>query len=354
MEAFSRTNGLPEDSISGITQDKGWRIWIGSDNGMIWYNTGQFYAYDRKYGLSDSFVSAVYEDRDGNLWVGTHSGLNRFREGRFFNELKSEGAPYDRVNTIFEDREGNLWIGSIEGLIRLTPRRFFTYNKQQGLTHNNTVSVLEDRNGSLWTGTYGGGLNCLRDEQVIAYARADGLSHDLILALCEGRDGSLWIGTDIKWRALPLEGWGIQTLHCAGRVDRRRHQGDSRGPGRESLVGTSRGLSCLKEGKFTNYTGKEHLAGDVVRAFCEDHAGKLWLGTEGGLSRREERRCLSTSPPARGSPITRSPPCMRTPNTSCGSAPASGGLNRYRAGRFYGLHDAAGTVQRRDARNPGG
>ena len=104
MRPSAAPTGCRRIPFAGITQDKGWRIWIGSDNGMIWYNTGQFYAYDRKYGLSDSFVSAVCEDQDGNLWVGTHSGLNRFREGRFFNELKSEGAPYDKVNTVFEDQ----------------------------------------------------------------------------------------------------------------------------------------------------------------------------------------------------------------------------------------------------------
>jgi ligand-binding sensor domain-containing protein/signal transduction histidine kinase len=288
MEAFNRANGLPEESIRGITQDKGWRIWIGSDNGMIWYNTGQFYAYDRKYGLSDSFVSAVCEDRDGNLWVGTRSGLNRFREGRFFNELKSEGVPYDKVNTLFEDREGNLWIGSIEGLIRLTPRRFFTFNKQQGLTHNNTVSVLEDRNGSLWTGTYGGGLNCLRDEQVVAYTRTNGLSQDLILALGEGRDGSLWIGADAggglyQFKSGEFKHYTAQDglIEAAIKVIHEDRAGNL-------WLGTSRGLSCLKGGEFTHYTVQEHLAGNEVRAICEDQGGNLWFGTEGGLSRREK------------------------------------------------------------------
>jgi signal transduction histidine kinase len=333
IEAFSRTNGLPENSITGITQDKGWRIWLGSENGMIWYNTGQFYAYDRKYGLSDSFVSTVYEDRDGNLWVGTHSGLNRFREGRFFNEPKSDGTPYDKVNAIFGDEDGNLWIGSIEGLIRLTPRRFFTYNKQQGLTHNNTVSVLEDANGAIWTGTYGGGLNCLRDEKVFAYGRADGLADDLILGLCEGRDGSLWIGTDLSGGLYQLKDGAFKhytardgLIEAGIRVIHEDRAGNL-------WLGTSRGLSCLKDGRFTNHTGKEYLAGDVARACCEDHAGRLWFGTDNGLSCLDKGRFtgFTTRDGLSDNTVTA---LHEDAEGSLWVGTAGGGLNRYRADRF--------------------
>lgn len=333
IESFGPANPMVENSIRGITQDKGWRVWIGSDNGMIWYNTSQFYAYDRKYGLSDSFVSAVCEDHDGNLWVGTHSGLNRFREGRFFNELKSEGVPYDKVNSIFEDREGILWIGSIEGLIRLIPRRFFTYNTQQGLTHNNTVSVLEDRNGNIWTGTYGGGLDCLRDEQVIAFGKTNGLTQDLILSLCEGRDGSLWIGSDAPGGLFRLQHGEFEHYAVSdGLADsaiRTIHE-DRLG---KIWLGTDQGLVCYANGAFCRYTAKDHLAGVQVRAICEDHQGQLWFGTDGGLSRWESGRFvnLTTHDGLSDNSITALHVDTQD-NLWIGTG--TGGLSRYRAGRL--------------------
>ena len=337
VSRYTRQEGLLSESIRAVFEDSQTNLWIGTavglnrleggddgrpsagptgcpripsgasrrtkagasglarTTGMIWYNTGQFYAYDRKYGLSDSFVSAVCEDREGNLWVGTRSGLNRFREGRFFNELKSEGAPYDRVNTLFEDREGNLWIGSIEGLIRLTPRRFFTYNKQQGLTHNNTVSVLEDRNGRVWTGTYGGGLNCLRDEQVVAYTRTNGLAQDLILALCEGRDGSLWIGAE-----------------------------------------AGGGLYQFKNGEFKHYTARDGLTDAAIKVIHEDRAGNLWLGTSRGLSCLKEGRFTNLHDPASTWPATRSGPSARIRQGKLWFG-TEGGLSRWANGAFVNL-----------------
>ena len=48
-------------------------------------------------------------------------------------------------------------------------------------------------------------------------------------------------------------------------------------------VGTSRGLSCLQDGKFINYTTGNGLAGNIVMALCEDHEGNIWIGTGAGL-----------------------------------------------------------------------
>ena len=167
MDSFNMPNGLPNDSVRGICQDAGGRIWIGSNNGLLWYNwyrARSFYAYNARYGLSDAFVSAICEDAEGNLWVGTYSGLNRFHEGRFYSVRDNEGLPFDKVNALFEDRQGDLWVGSNEGLVRLTPKKFFAYTREQGLTHNNIMSVLQDRHGSMWIGTWGGGLDQLKDE----------------------------------------------------------------------------------------------------------------------------------------------------------------------------------------------
>jgi len=288
MDQFAMPNGLPNDSVRAICQDKGSRIWIGSNNGMLWenwYDLGHFYAYNTRFGLSDSFVSAILEDHEDNFWVGTYSGLNRFRAGRFFNELNNDGLPFDRVNALFEDSQGDIWVGSKEGLARLTPERFFSYTRQEGLTHNNVMSVREDAAGNIWAATWGGGLDCLRNDRVTALTQTNGLPTDLILSTEEGRDGSLWIGCDYDGGLARLKN-GCLTRFTArdGLINapvRVIHE-DKAGA---LWVGTTRGLSCLRDGKFVNYTTTNGLAGDWIRALCEDPSGGIWIGSEGGLTR---------------------------------------------------------------------
>ena len=52
-------------------------------------------------------------------------------------------------------------------------------------------------------------------------------------------------------------------------------------------VGTDGGgLSCLKNGKFTNYTIEDGLPLNIILVILEDQNGNLWIGTYGGgLSR---------------------------------------------------------------------
>jgi ligand-binding sensor domain-containing protein/signal transduction histidine kinase len=297
MDSFKMPNGLPNDSVRGVCQDRGGRIWIGSNNGMLWYNwywTGSFYAYNTRYGLSDTFVSAILEDREGNLWVGTYSGLNRFREGRFYNELDNEGVPYDRVNALFEDNEGNLWVGTKQGLVRRTPKRFFSLTKKQGLSHNNVTSVVEDQKGSLWIGTWGGGINQIKNERIFSFATTNVLSRDLILSTCAARDGCIWIGADYDGGLTRIKGG--KSVHYSskdGLIDAgiRVILEDRSG---SLWLGTSKGVSCFKDGKFINYFHqKDNLAGDVVRAICEDREGNLWFGTDEGLSLWKKGRFTS-------------------------------------------------------------
>jgi ligand-binding sensor domain-containing protein/signal transduction histidine kinase len=314
MDSFTMPNALPNDAVRGICQDRGGQIWIGSNNGLLWYNSfwRSFYAYNTRYGLSDRFVSAICEDREGDLWVGTYSGLNRFNRGRFYNVLDNEGLPFDRVNTLLEDREGDVWVGSREGLVRLTPKRFSTITRRQGLTHDNVTSVLQDHNGSLWIGTWGGGVNELKDDQVIpsAVTNMPGMnvvlsppqspfwkgsdvplnaqSPGLVLSLCEGRDGSLWIGADfdggltrLKDGAVTRYTWKAGLTNGGLRVLHEDREGNL-------WIGANRALCRLTNGKVTKFTAKDGFDGQAVHAICEDRKGDLWFGTDTGLRRWHE------------------------------------------------------------------
>jgi len=338
---FTASNGLPNKTVHGICQDRQGRLWFGSNTGLIACEHEQFFSYDAHHGLSDNFVSTIYQDRTGELWVGTFSGLNRFRDGRFINELNNDGLSYDKVLAIFEDRESNLWIGSRDGLTRLIPRRFTAINKQNGLSHNNVMSIREDRNGTMWIGTWGGGLDQMKDGLVRAYTTTNGFPHDLILSTCEGSDGSIWAGADFDGGLMRLHNGNVthydkkDGLIAAGvRVIHEDKAGNL-------WIGTSHGLSLMKgasgrvaplspiyvksnkegrpthssfdaervvpakvhkplsaramppeageqAGKFIKFTVEDGLPSEVVRVIWEDRRGKLWFGTDGGLTRWDD------------------------------------------------------------------
>ncbi|HWF18992.1 MAG TPA: two-component regulator propeller domain-containing protein, partial [Verrucomicrobiae bacterium] len=199
------------DRARTIYKDRDGTIWFGLTAGLgCLPRNGVFKFYTRKDGLPDNIVSAIFQDKRGDLWIGTYSGLCRFRDGKFITELDSLGTFYDQVNVITEDQEGDIWVGTRDGLHELKVKRFLTYTRQNGLAHNNILSVLEDHKGNIWLGTWGGGVSRLNEEGIVNFnwqnSLANGLTSDLILSLCEDKDGSLLIGTDYEGGTFRMEG----------------------------------------------------------------------------------------------------------------------------------------------------
>jgi ligand-binding sensor domain-containing protein/signal transduction histidine kinase len=301
LDSFTVAEGLTHNSVRTIYQDLSGRLWAGLDNGLAWYDGKAFHTYTTQSGLSDKRVSAIAGDSRGNLWVGTYSGLNRFVQGRFLTELDNEGVPYDKINALFQDRERNLWVGSKEGLLRLTPKRFFTYNMKQGITCNNVVSVLEDRNGTVWSATWGGGINRMKGERVIGWDLAGGFTNGLALSICEGHDGCLWFGADFDGglarytsRQTTYYTWKNGLIKAALKVLYEDAKANL-------WIGTGKGLSRLKDGKFVNFSVKDGLAGENIRAICEDAGGWVWIGTDRGVSRWKDGRFSNLAAPEPGS-----------------------------------------------------
>lgn len=124
-----------EDSLDG--SPTGWGLWIGSSDGLWYYDAGldafKRYGHDAKdsHSLSSNTVTTVFRDGKGTLWVGTDQGLNRMDQtaGTFERFTIDQGLPENAVQGILEDRSGRIWISTTSTLAKLDPQsgRFSSY-----------------------------------------------------------------------------------------------------------------------------------------------------------------------------------------------------------------------------------
>ena len=70
-------------------------------------------------GLPDSSVTAVTQTPDGYLWIGTKNGLARFDGVRFvaFNPGNTPAIENARVQRLLIDSAGTLWINTFDGAL---------------------------------------------------------------------------------------------------------------------------------------------------------------------------------------------------------------------------------------------
>jgi signal transduction histidine kinase/ligand-binding sensor domain-containing protein/DNA-binding response OmpR family regulator len=163
----------------------------------------------RNNGLSNNYVSDIFQDRFGFLWFATDDGLNRF-DGYEFKIFRSNPLDKNSIsdNTILsfsEDASGNLWIGTKNGFInQYDPVRdkFTKWEIKSDITKENPINVLHiDKNNFVWIGTYRSGLYRLNpctgkiDHWQLDPGDSTSLSNNYVSSIAEDELGNIWVGT---------------------------------------------------------------------------------------------------------------------------------------------------------------
>ena len=127
-EGLWRHYGLPSVGLVGALTEVtalaryGQGVWAGTrrgvaildPQGMCWRLLGP------ADGLPGKHVTALAADRDGGIWIGTSEGLAFWDAGRITTFTLREGLLHDAVNALTVDATGRLWVGSfVRGLTTL-------------------------------------------------------------------------------------------------------------------------------------------------------------------------------------------------------------------------------------------
>lgn len=97
-------------------------LWIGTEgSGLLQYHVGRnkFTAFTEADGLSNNSVLTIQEDRRGNLWLGTFYGISKFSgaDKGFQNFYQSDGLQSNQLNynAALTTSGGELLFGGIKG-----------------------------------------------------------------------------------------------------------------------------------------------------------------------------------------------------------------------------------------------
>lgn len=320
FEHLTVENGLSQDVVTSILQDRSGFLWFGTQDGLNRYDGYGFTVFKNNpfdsSSLTDAWIQTMAEDKSGNLWIGTQSsGVFRYNKlkGNFthlFNEPGNKNSLVNnRVWKIITGRNGIIWIGTSAGLDSFNPEsKIFThYNVQNGYLNNNAVnSIYEDKSGALWIGTFGGGLNKLNLEDnrrdIVSYKFKGGTSGQMgtnsIKTIFSRNDSVLWLGT-LNGLVKFDKNTGHFSVFFPAESGNRRIPNQNyimsiadAGPGKLWIGTHNRGLNLFDEHNesfakiiHNPYDG-ESLSDNYVRVIYQDLSGNLWVGTGKGINKR--------------------------------------------------------------------
>jgi signal transduction histidine kinase/ligand-binding sensor domain-containing protein len=339
-DVWTGDNGLPNSSVTDITQTPDGYLWVGTYNGLVRFDGARFVTYDPANvpALAHARVRRLSVDDQGTLYINTYYGsLTSFRKGVFASEwtgheekdpdvtlvssdsnqvtfllhrgslrrrLPSAAAgtgwedlvPASRaVGTLcVADGRGGIWYrGADRWLWKLTGDTFARVPPEAGLAGTQVDCLVTDARGRLWAATDQGIARQVgvRFEMVTP---TNGEPVSDVAALSINKDGSYWAIVNGRVRAARDHRWVREAAALCnvftGTLSRLGAQPDHRGG--VWLHEYQHGLFHVDAaGRVLHFDEALGFPGDRINCFFEDREGDWWAGLDaGGLVRIRERR----------------------------------------------------------------
>jgi ligand-binding sensor domain-containing protein/two-component sensor histidine kinase len=291
---YSVADGLSQSQVYGMCEDNRGYIWLGTRGGGVCRFDGKsFVSFTEEDGLVNNYLRCIYQDKKNNLWFGTDEGLSKFDGKKFTNYSETQGLSSRMINDVCENSKEQICIATDEGIILFDGKKIIAYTKKDGLADNKVHCVYTDKQNRLWIGTENG-ASCFDGTHFINYTTNNGLSANIVSGITEDDAGNIWFATygggvcsfDGKkfTKYTVKDGLCNNTILCI--------TNDHRG---NMWFGTAIGASCfsLANQSFKTYSDKEGLCGNVVMSIIKDFSGNMWFGSSGGgISRFDGERFI--------------------------------------------------------------
>jgi len=176
--------------VSTLFLDQDNCLWVGTANQGIYRIHGNSVDhFGREDGLSDNSIYKIFQDREGGIWVATGEGVDHFRDLPIVTYSSVEGLSAEIVTATLARRDGTVaalttsGIDSIRGSA-VTPQKM--PSELRGISH----ALLEDHLGNLWIGMNDGGLGVEVNGRLHVIFKGDLV--DPVFALAEDTNHAIW------------------------------------------------------------------------------------------------------------------------------------------------------------------
>ncbi len=320
---YTVEEGLPDNVVNAILRADNGLLWVGTESGLATFDGREFRSIHLSFpgAPSTGAVRVLVQASNGDLWIGTSAGLVRIfkKDLEQLNPAATTFFPLgekksDEVRALLQTRAGVLWAGTNHGLYRLdgdrfiqvpgplavnrleeasnghllvvTDQKFREFDGKSVIDHPGLASrfgvrddeifnVFQDRTGTMW---YSTSIGVRREgEHPFAPFGPPGEAQTPAYRTYEDPHGNIWIANGKG--TFRVEENNLETLSSVGaRSFYAGRDGDI-------WMGTNgHGLVHFKPRIVRMYTKADGLPNDFAMSVLATHDGKLWVGSNCGLS----------------------------------------------------------------------
>lgn len=294
VRVYTTADSLSGNTARALMASPRGHLWVSSGSELVRFDGHTFRMFTTADGWTGGRPLSMTTTRKGEYFIGAAGGVFGFfpeaeRDGRF-TRIRLPG-PAREVRHIFEDSQGRLWVGCDEGGYRRDTSGAWQALKEIRLVKSHdgrrVERFTEDHLGDVWMASFSGIYCYRRNGSVERYSDEDHARlNNSGMAIVEAPDGRIYAGTENGLfrfarpkpdrRAVVDRVWtqedGLPSMFVGALAV---WKGDL-------WAGTFRGLARIDgQGRLETHTELAGAKEPPVEALMVDHAGTLWLGTDG-------------------------------------------------------------------------
>lgn len=296
FDTLTKADGLPQDTITDIIEDKQGFIWFATANGLSRFDGYDFinYLHNAKdsHSLPHDFIRKLLIDAKGVLWVGTQNGLARY-DGEKDNFIRynqqNSGLESNFITTLSLDHNNNLLVADEQNLYRYDPNSDnFTIVKVNGAAMPAEIKYVFSEADRTWIGSYGHGIYVLEHKSNTLYNLNGPNPMDLTIPAdylfeLKKYDEQYWFATEagaFAWNSLTgsVKQYTTDTQPALTGNEIRSIERDRLG---KIWLGSSMGINILDIEQLTSHFvfADDRKANTYILKMYKDSQDSIWLGS---------------------------------------------------------------------------
>jgi len=290
---YGSKDGLPQEDVLSIFQDRTGYIWFGTYSGTARYDGRKMDIYSTANGLAGNSTFDIAQDKGGNIFFATNNGVSVFENDTF--ETIYHGEVF---NCIFVDYANRKWFYGDKNYALLTDdEKYMDTEDILRKNFDNIYSVVQHPDSSsVYLGTNKGFFHLTDDNQCIKINASSEIYYLYI-----DKDAYLWFTVGNHLYRIPLSeihpGLKFSDKHLYSFLKQRVKKITQAADG--DIWGITSGFvfqiqSFVQPPNIYNRTNG--LSGYTVYSLLNDYENNIWIGLVGGAQKLGNRSVRRISP----------------------------------------------------------
>ncbi len=277
-------DGLPQNSILSLFQDKDGYLWCGTQHGLVRFDGYSFTSVTEDKQFISNGISSIIQDRDGSIWIGTlGAGIIILRDGISKSFKGNSQLKSNYISCIEKTKNNEIIVCSNKEIRLFLGDSSRSLSSELNLQEQLFTIQCIDKNGKIWIVGEQEGLFSFQEGKLSKETHLNNKFQSIRNFYWVSDTEYILIDSGRLVKYFPEESRSVK-IEGAANLNVRKIALDQ--DGNLWIAGNNKGLFLLKDQTLIKFPSGDGVIYNLLSTVYCDKENNVWVGSlEGGLTK---------------------------------------------------------------------